>query len=173
MAQKTAEIKPKNGRWPTDFLNGQLVKLVSELSGCETWNERSAINLREPVEDYVIAGNEADRAPVDMRHHISALELECSAQKVLDIRTALVLITRDLKSDGAHNYAKCLDCEEHIASHRLIASPWAQKCLTCQEASEPDFRRESRTLKAKPYSPSIRPRNGVRRGSGKMERFRR
>lgn len=169
----TKQIVPKNGCWPVKFLNSQLAKLVGELGDCEKWNKSSATNLREPVEDYVIAGNEADCAPVDMRHYVSSLELECSAQKILDIRTALMFISVDLKSGNAHNYGKCVDCGELIASHRLIASPWAQKCLKCQEASEPDFQRERRTIATKRNSPSIRPGNKIHRAGGPRIRFRR
>lgn len=130
------QIARTDGLWPVDFLKTQLTKLVEELIACEDWKNSSAKNLREPVERNVIQGNEADHAALYMRQHVSAVTLERSSQKIADIRNSLVMIAEDLRSTNNHSYGKCLDCEEPISLTRLTVSPWARRCVPCQETLE-------------------------------------
>lgn len=61
--------------------------------------------------------------------HEQALALKTlgdSAENISQIISALDAINKGI-------YGICLDCEESIAKKRLVAVPWAQRCVVCQE----------------------------------------
>jgi DnaK suppressor protein len=47
----------------------------------------------------------------------------------------LKLIEAALGRIDSENYGVCVDCGEAISPRRLEAIPWANRCLTCQEAA--------------------------------------
>lgn len=52
----------------------------------------------------------------------------------MDRDTATVqLILAALRRMDEGEYGLCIDCEEHIAERRLMAIPWAPRCIRCQE----------------------------------------
>ena len=76
----------------------------------------------------------ASADPTDTTQHILNREmasrtLSRNAFLVRDLRSALGRI-----DDGS--YGLCVDCEEPIAPRRLLAVPWAARCLACQESAE-------------------------------------
>jgi DnaK suppressor protein len=46
-----------------------------------------------------------------------------------DVKAALLRI-----HDGS--FGECLDCESPISAKRLVAVPWALRCIRCQEAAD-------------------------------------
>ena len=41
-----------------------------------------------------------------------------------------------LERIDAHEYGTCIDCAEHISERRLEHSPYAARCIVCQERFE-------------------------------------
>ena len=37
-------------------------------------------------------------------------------------------------------FGTCIDCESEISAKRLVAVPWAPRCIGCQEAADRDGR---------------------------------
>lgn len=154
MNLSTNEIKPdKNGRWPVQFLQNQLVRLVVALSNCEQWQKNSGDNLREP-ENSITTGGVTDQAAIEMRRWVGSLESECCEDKTRAVRVAMLNVVHDIeRSTSAGRYGRCIDCETTIPAFRLEASPWAQRCFECQtikEASPQGGGGGHRTMKVRP-----------------------
>src|SRR4051794_39056261 len=85
------------------------------------------------------------RIAEDDQAQISHDEFVSSRMNGLDYRQ-LRLVEEALDRMDAGDYGVCISCDEPIAEKRLIALPWAQYCVTCQElvgmqletAAEPD-----------------------------------
>jgi DnaK suppressor protein len=72
--------------------------------------------------------------PADMTREAADRDV---AVQILNNESTLVRRLRaaiERTMDGS--YGICLHCEDEIASKRLIAIPWAELCIRCQEASD-------------------------------------
>jgi DnaK suppressor protein len=74
--------------------------------------------------------------PVDQAQSLTAAEVTVSVlnnehRKKLAIDNALESIDRG-------EYGICQDCGEEISPKRLLAVPWAARCVTCQNESDLD-----------------------------------
>ncbi|MEX2302517.1 MAG: TraR/DksA family transcriptional regulator [Bryobacterales bacterium] len=74
--------------------------------------------------------------PVDQAQSLTAAEVTVSVlnnehRKKLAIENALESIDRG-------EYGTCQDCGEEISPKRLLAVPWAARCVTCQNESDLD-----------------------------------
>lgn len=129
-------------RWPREFLLEQSVLLVDQLRKHENWNKQTQKRLRNTEGIAAVGGNEADCAQISADTEVDRISIECSAQVILKIRTALLLISADLKQKpkGNHYYGLCLGdgCGSPICTKRLGAIPWANLCLECQSQREED-----------------------------------
>ena len=69
-------------------------------------------------------------------------EIQYATERDLAIRnvdresTLLRQVKAALQRIRAGNFGTCLDCEETISPKRLIAVPWAMRCIKCQEATD-------------------------------------
>ena len=69
-------------------------------------------------------------------------EIQYASERDLAIRnvdrdsTLLRQVKAALRRINADNFGTCLDCEETISPKRLIAVPWAARCIKCQEATD-------------------------------------
>jgi DnaK suppressor protein len=69
-------------------------------------------------------------------------EIQYASERDLAIRNADrdFTLLRDVRSalqrirDG--DFGVCLDCESQIGENRLVAVPWAQRCIRCQNAAD-------------------------------------
>ena len=72
------------------------------------------------------------RVAEDDQAQISHDEFVSSRMNGMDYRQ-LRLVEEALDRMDAGDYGVCLSCDEPIAEKRLIALPWAQYCVVCQE----------------------------------------
>ena len=72
------------------------------------------------------------RIAEDDQAQISHDEFVSSRMNGMDYRQ-LRLVEEALDRMEAGDYGVCLSCDEPIAEKRLIALPWAQYCVVCQE----------------------------------------
>src|SRR3989344_6218274 len=97
-------------KWPREFLLEQSVLLVEQLGKHEKWNKESIKRLRDAEPIIAVGGNEADCAQISADTEIDRISTECSTRIILKIRTALSLISTDLKGNGksfTHHYGLC------------------------------------------------------------------
>ena len=71
-------------------------------------------------------GDEIDRQQQQLNREIAVFHLERQSHFLRSIQEALDRIT-----DGT--YGTCLRCDEPIPEKRLVALPWAEYCICCQE----------------------------------------
>jgi len=72
------------------------------------------------------------RVAEDDQAQISHDEFVSSRMNGMDYRQ-LRLVEEALDRMDAGDYGVCLSCDEPIVEKRLIALPWAQYCVVCQE----------------------------------------
>jgi DnaK suppressor protein len=104
------------------------LKLVRQI--LESRLEKAACS--RGLDDSIVIHHFAD--PVDM---VQAAAERDIALEILDRESTLVPRLRsaiDRIQDGS--YGVCLQCGEEIAPKRLIAIPWAELCIDCQERAD-------------------------------------
>lgn len=70
-----------------------------------------------------------DAADVATQSGIDDAEVQRDLTELAQVEAALQ------RMDGGR-YGHCQDCGEPIAAERLVAQPWAARCLACQTRSE-------------------------------------
>ena len=66
-------------------------------------------------------------------------EIQFASERELAIRNVDrdSMLLRDVKAGirriHAGNFGVCMECEEEISPRRLLALPWAPRCIQCQE----------------------------------------
>jgi hypothetical protein len=92
----TKRVEFKNGRWPKSFLHKQLKRLMAELTKFEQMAYRLDQESREPITQKDIVDCASDIA---LRRQ-STLVSQQIIREITDTRSAIKLITQDLKSMG-------------------------------------------------------------------------
>src|SRR5215510_13305237 len=102
-------------------------------------------DIRRELESYLRRATPAQGVRESIRIHQVADPLDMT-QQAAEREIAIANIDRDSTiarrlraaidrvDDGT--YGICLECEEEIAPKRLKAIPWAQLCISCQEAAD-------------------------------------
>jgi DnaK suppressor protein len=65
--------------------------------------------------------------------------LDRESNLLRQVRTALRRI-----HDGS--YGTCIECEEVISPKRLVAVPWASRCIQCQETADRDRQERAESI---------------------------
>lgn len=65
--------------------------------------------------------------------------IDMDARLLRQVKTALKRMR-----DG--DYGICIDCDEPMSPKRLLALPWAERCVACQEKIEQDSKNSSALL---------------------------
>lgn len=85
--------------------------------------------LRSSEVDISRVPDEADdRSRISQNH--TTLSVERSLQRQLQ------QVNRAIQALEDGTYGVCEDCEEPISERRLLAVPWATRCIKCQEAAD-------------------------------------
>ena len=66
----------------------------------------------------------------------SEYERQAAAQKADAARQKLKALQKSLERLKQGTYGECVECGGEIERKRLEAIPWAQYCVSCQEAQE-------------------------------------
>jgi hypothetical protein len=61
--------------------------------------------------------------------YVGARREEQAVAHAIEIRSAIE------RTDGG-SYGICLECEENVAPKRLLAIPWAELCISCQQRAD-------------------------------------
>ncbi|WP_051670844.1 TraR/DksA family transcriptional regulator [Bryobacter aggregatus] len=70
----------------------------------------------------------------ELTRNIVERDLEAARMNLCSDIVKEILDALDRVEEGV--YGICIDCEEPIAERRLVALPWAKRCLKCQEAAD-------------------------------------
>jgi DnaK suppressor protein len=75
------------------------------------------------------SADELDEIQAASERALAVCDLNREFHQLRDVREALLRI-----QEGS--FGACLNCERDIHPKRLAAVPWAQFCITCQEATD-------------------------------------
>jgi|SRR5580704_8659766 DnaK suppressor protein len=75
------------------------------------------------------SADELDEIQAASERALAVCDLNREFHQLRDVREALLRI-----QEGS--FGACLNCEQDIHPKRLAAVPWAQFCITCQEATD-------------------------------------
>lgn len=100
--------------------------------------ERGEIHVTKSADPMDIATEQASR-------DAAAVNINRMTGLLREVRAALKRI-----DDG--DYGICVDCEEDIPEKRLLAAPWAARCVPCQEALDSEMRARGEAKRLKEYT---------------------
>jgi DnaK suppressor protein len=114
------------------MIDTALLKTLERRLGLRAAQLRQEITaMRQRNEERALAevGDGQDAADFEARVEVADAEVERDLAELREIRAA-----RTRMKDGG--YGSCLDCDEDIDPHRLLAQPQALRCVACQDAAE-------------------------------------
>lgn len=77
------------------------------------------------------SADQMDEIQYASERDLAIRNLDRESDLLRQVRTALARIR-----DGS--YGTCIECEWAISPKRLVAVPWASRCIQCQEAADRD-----------------------------------
>ena len=103
-----------------ELLQGEKERVCGEISGAGSLAHGNgfAANERDLSDEYTEV--------IDWRHRD---ELEHQLREIVDAQDRLM--------DGS--YGRCAECGSEIGVKRLLATPTASLCVSCQTSAEPEF----------------------------------
>ena len=108
-------------------------------SGGETWNWLQTLKeevSRDLLQDGPLCRSEISGLRENEESKANGREIEWLHRAQLEGRLRDIVDAQDRLLDGT--YGKCTECNEQIASGRLMADPVANLCLQCQKLVEGD-----------------------------------
>jgi DnaK suppressor protein len=81
-------------------------------------------------------------------------EIQYALERDLEIRnvdrdsTLLREVKAALRRIHDGSFGTCVDCELEINPKRLVAVPWALRCIKCQEAADSGAQQETESVRA-------------------------
>jgi DnaK suppressor protein len=113
------------------------MKIVStEMGGVQEILERKAIELARELQNrdgiaIEKSADEMDEIQDASERDLAIRNVDRESKLLRDVKAALRRIP-----DGS--FGTCIDCESAISPKRLVAVPWAPRCIQCQDAFDQD-----------------------------------
>ena len=85
------------------------------------------------------SADQMDEIQYASERDLAISNLDRESNLLRQVRTALARI-----QDGS--YGTCIECEWAISPKRLVAVPWASRCIQCQEAADRDGQERTESL---------------------------
>ena len=116
----------------------------SEMGGYQNILERSEVELGQVLRkrDDIAIEKSADQ----MDEIQYATERDLAIRNVDRDSVLLRQVKAALRRIQEGSFGTCGDCESAIGKKRLVALPWAARCIECQEAADRDGQERSETL---------------------------
>ncbi len=137
--QRSAKRQGESSFLTPDFLRKQELSLKAKLTDCRKLRKlaKQGINVPSPDER---RGDVLEQALKYGDRQIAARQLEECGKIVSQVIWALDLVesllARKKSKKGEEEYGKCFRCKGQIPERRLIAIPWARRCVSCQEKED-------------------------------------
>lgn len=106
----------------------------------------AALQQRQAALDAQLAEQQGGASRVEMAAELRAEDAHDSRERDAEREVALARADRELAELGqvsaalrrvhAPDFGFCADCGEAIRFERLLAEPWATRCVTCASAAE-------------------------------------
>ena len=121
------------------------MKIVpTEISGFQEILERKEselVRVLQTRDDITIekSADQMDEIQYASERDLAIRNLDRESNLLRQVRTALRRI-----QDGS--YGTCIECEEVISPKRLVAVPWASRCIQCQETADRDRQERAESI---------------------------
>jgi DnaK suppressor protein len=121
------------------------MKIVpTEISGFQEILERKEselVRVLQTRDDITIekSADQMDEIQYASERDLAIRNLDRESNLLRQVRTALRRI-----HDGS--YGTCIDCEWVINPKRLVAVPWASRCIQCQETADRDRQERAESI---------------------------
>lgn len=121
------------------------MKIVpTEISGFQEILERKEselVRVLQTRDDITIekSADQMDEIQYASERDLAIRNLDRESNLLRQVRTALRRI-----HDGS--YGTCIECEEVISPKRLVAVPWASRCIQCQETADRDRQERAESI---------------------------
>jgi DnaK suppressor protein len=101
--------------------------------------------LKVKMSEYVATANLRDSIQIEQVSDLAditqqATEREVATQSLSRQAAILRQLRSAIERIDIGSYGVCLQCEEQISLKRLVAIPWAEYCITCQEIADHSIR---------------------------------
>jgi DnaK suppressor protein len=106
----------------------------TEMAGFQQVLEQKAVDLDRLLrnrDDIAIekSADQMDEIQLDSERELAIRNVDRDTVLLREVKAALRRI-----QDGT--FGTCMECESTISPRRLIAVPWAPRCIQCQEATD-------------------------------------
>lgn len=134
--QRSAKRQERNSFLTPDFLRKQKMLLEAKLVDCLELQKSAQSGIKVCPPDGR-RGDLAEQALTFSEMQYAAKRLDCCGTIIPLIRRALGLIDNSLAGKrSVEHYGICVDCDRLMLKQRLVAVPWAPRCVPCQEEVE-------------------------------------
>ena len=123
-----------------DFLRRQKLSLELKLSDCQNLQKSAREEIKVSSSDER-RGDATEQALTYSERQNAARRLEECGKTISQAKRVLDLINNPLAGKKKEEeYGKCVGCDRQIPERRLIAIPWANRCVPCQEREDAENR---------------------------------
>lgn len=136
--KQTSKRQKKSSFLTPDFLEERRIALEKKLADCLELQRLAQQEIKAPSPDDR-RGDEIEQALTQGEREIATRQLNDCGKIIPQIKRALDLIDNLRAGEkSVEEYGICVVCEEPITPKRLVAVPWAPKCILCQEKEDLD-----------------------------------
>ncbi len=127
---------PRKDFLTPDFLRKQNESLETKLADYQSLRRLALQGIKVSPSDER-RGDEIEQALTFGERQGAAQQLEECGKIISQVERALNLIDNSLTGKRSReSYGACINCGKIISQKRLIAIPWAERCVPCQEKND-------------------------------------